>query len=368
MPYPSTISTFTTPLATDRLNSPSHSSIESAQNTGLTEIQTFLGTTNTSALGTIVYDVRSPDSNGGGHVQSANKGGTGQTSFTNGDILVAQSSSVLSKLAIGADGAQLVADSTQALGVKWGGAGNVQSFLGSGSASLISTWVIPSNIGATSRTLVELWGGGGSGGASANAQGAGGGGGGSYTYGWFQTSVLNASQLILVGGGGASVTAAAAGNVGGNTIFGATSLLVAYGGGGGGSTSNGGGGGGGPLGVGAVNTGPQSIIGGNPGIPISGYGGQSGSVGGAAMNSGGGGGPAGNGGNTIYGGAGGGGQKSAATSTMGAGGVSQFGGVGGAASVGGAGKAGSVAGGGGGSGTTTSGQGGAGKAIITTYI
>src|SRR3990167_1137252 len=130
MPYPSTISAFTNPQATDRLNSPSHSSIESAQNTGLTELQTFVGTTNASAVGTLIYDIRAAGSDGGGHVQTANKGGTGQTSFSKGDILVAQSSSVISKLAIGANNTDLTASSGDSVGMKWQGQGaSIQSLI-----------------------------------------------------------------------------------------------------------------------------------------------------------------------------------------------------------------------------------------------
>ena len=120
MTYPSVISTFSNPLPTNRLNSPSHSSVETAQNTGLTEIQTFVGVEGpNSVAGTLVYDIRSGGSNGGGHVQTAVLGGTGQTTFTKGNILVAQSASVLSKLAVGNDGYFLSADSTKATGITW---------------------------------------------------------------------------------------------------------------------------------------------------------------------------------------------------------------------------------------------------------
>lgn len=115
MPYPSTITTFTNPLPTDRLNSPSHSSIETAQNTGLTELQTFVGTL-ASTAGTLIYDIRSANSDGGGHVQAVNKGGTGQTSYTKGDILIASSSSVLAKFAVGLDGQQTRFNSSTATG------------------------------------------------------------------------------------------------------------------------------------------------------------------------------------------------------------------------------------------------------------
>jgi hypothetical protein len=53
-------------------------------------------------------------------VQTAVKGGTGQTTFTKGDLLVATSASVLSKLAVGTqDGQTLIVDSSVASGVKW---------------------------------------------------------------------------------------------------------------------------------------------------------------------------------------------------------------------------------------------------------
>lgn len=118
MAYPSTLSTYTDPLATDKLNSPSHSAIERAQNTGLEELEAFVGTLS-SVSGTLMYDVRAAASNGGGHVQTANKGGTGQTSYAKGDILVATSSSVLAKLSVGTDGHVLTVDSTQSTGVKY---------------------------------------------------------------------------------------------------------------------------------------------------------------------------------------------------------------------------------------------------------
>ena len=109
MAYPSTLGTFTDPLASQKLNAPSHSGIETAQNTGIEEIQVFVGTI-ASTQGTLVYDIRATDSDGGGHVQSANKGGTGQTLFAKGDLLVASSSSVISKLTVGANNTLLDRD------------------------------------------------------------------------------------------------------------------------------------------------------------------------------------------------------------------------------------------------------------------
>lgn len=118
MPYPSTVGSFTNPQASNKLNSPSHSSIETAQNTALTEIQTFVGT-EASTVGTLFYDIRSTNSNGGGHIQTANKGGTGQTAYTKGDLLVATSSSVLAKLGVGSNSQYLMADSNSQAGMQW---------------------------------------------------------------------------------------------------------------------------------------------------------------------------------------------------------------------------------------------------------
>lgn len=118
MAYPSTVTSYTNPNPSDKLNSPSHSSIETAQNTGLTELQTFVGTLS-SLQGSLMYDIRAAASNGGGHVQTANKGGTGFTTYTTGDLLVATNTSTLSKLAIGTDGQLLTADSSVAGKVKW---------------------------------------------------------------------------------------------------------------------------------------------------------------------------------------------------------------------------------------------------------
>jgi hypothetical protein len=120
MAYPSTITSFQYPTATSRLNNPSHSALENLQSSTIGQLEAVIGLADGgSVLGTVIGDLRSPNSTGGGHVQGAVFGGTGQTNFTKGDILVAQSASVLSKLAVGTDGQVLQAQSGQALGVQW---------------------------------------------------------------------------------------------------------------------------------------------------------------------------------------------------------------------------------------------------------
>lgn len=359
--FPSILTAYTNPTPTSPLNAPSHSGIEIAQNSGLSQLEATIGLAGgSSTLGTVIGDLRSPASNGGGHVQSANTGGTGQTSFNKGDILAASSTSVLSKLAVGTDGSFLVADSTQTQGMGWsGGNKNVQSFVSSG------TWVKP-NIGTT--VFIELWGGGGSGG-HINSGKTGGGGGGSYVPLFYPIASLLATETVTIGQGGAAVQGTNSGNTGGITVFSARSVLTAYGGAGGFTATSGvvnGGGGGGITGNGS------SILGGNPGSPLSGNGGTPSTVGG--MYSGGGGGTdnAGNPGNigaTLNGG--GGGASGVNGRTNPTGGISLNGGNGGGSTtVGGSviGGNGSIMGGGGGGGTgSISGAGGNGYARITTF-
>ena len=120
MPYPSTFTAFTYPNPTQRLNNPSQSSIIGNISSTLGQVEAVIGL-DSSVIGTIIGDLRNANSGGGGHIQSANKGGTGQTSYTKGDLLIATSSSVLSKLAVGtSDGLSLTTDSSVASGIKWG--------------------------------------------------------------------------------------------------------------------------------------------------------------------------------------------------------------------------------------------------------
>lgn len=170
MPFPSTLTSFTDPNASDRLNSPSHSSIESAQNTGLEEVQAFIGT-ESSAVGTLFYNIRAAASDGGGHVQGVNKGGTGQTTYIKGDVLVATSASAMAKLAVGADNLVLRADSSTASGIKWGDAGSNKLFVKNeivnfGSALgvptvLFSTSILGSTLGSNNAvrttTFIHPW-------------------------------------------------------------------------------------------------------------------------------------------------------------------------------------------------------------------
>lgn len=121
MPFPSVLNTFNRPTATDRLNSPSHSALHNTVSSALGQVEAVIGVEGpSSVVGTFQYLVKSPASDGGGHIQTVNKGGTGLTSYTKGDLLVATSSSVLTKLSSGVDGRALVANSSVAAGMEWG--------------------------------------------------------------------------------------------------------------------------------------------------------------------------------------------------------------------------------------------------------
>lgn len=217
MPYPSTLTSFTDPNPSQKLNSPSQSSIVSNLNTAVEEVQNFIGLDGSSSTaGTLIYNIRSSDSDGGGHVQSANKGGTGQTAYTKGDILVAQSASVLSKLAIGDNGFVLTADSTATTGIKWasvlGSRVNIKTssvaaaFTGSSiTTTLFTSSIIGSTIGESNAIRF-----------SGNLQNFGLRAGGTFTvnvnYGanTVASLVLNASQSVV--GTKGQITGTIAGN------------------------------------------------------------------------------------------------------------------------------------------------------------
>ena len=150
--FPSTISTFPIVSPTDRLNNPSHSALHNSVSSVVTQIQTIIGT-DSSTLGTITGDLRNPASDGGGHVQTAVKGGTGQTTYAKGNLLVASSPSVLTKLTVGIDGQVPVADSSVATGIKWATAPGTR-IATSGSMMVVSTTSLLS--GATNASLFSV--------------------------------------------------------------------------------------------------------------------------------------------------------------------------------------------------------------------
>lgn len=88
---------------------------------------------------------------------SPSVGGTGLTSFSKGDLLVAESSSVLTKLTAGSNGQVLRANSATSSGLQWGldYVGTVTNVTGTGAISVTSTSTTPSISVASASTTVQ---------------------------------------------------------------------------------------------------------------------------------------------------------------------------------------------------------------------
>lgn len=89
-----------------------------------------------------------------GTAVAAAYGGTGQTSYTKGDILVATGATTLVKLAVGANDALLAADSTQTSGLRW----NTITYTGTGGIVVLQTSPSITTPAITGGTLTGLTG------------------------------------------------------------------------------------------------------------------------------------------------------------------------------------------------------------------
>jgi len=67
MSYPTSLDSFTTPTSSQKLNSPSHSGIESAQNTALSAVETKLGVDSSAVTTTVDYLLKNASSSDPGH-------------------------------------------------------------------------------------------------------------------------------------------------------------------------------------------------------------------------------------------------------------------------------------------------------------
>ncbi len=83
----------------------------------ITALENKVGVDGSGVATSLDYIAKNASSNGGGHVQTANTGGTGFTSYSKGDLIVGQSSSVLGRQSAGTDGYALTYDSTKTNGL-----------------------------------------------------------------------------------------------------------------------------------------------------------------------------------------------------------------------------------------------------------
>ena len=128
---------------------------QSASNVGFSPAAGIGSTNVQAAIEEVSNECRNADNITSGTLL-ASKGGTGNTSYTKGDLLAASSSTVLSKLGVGTNGQVLRANSATATGLEWGAdyVGTVTSVTGSGAISVTDGTTTPAISVASASTSV----------------------------------------------------------------------------------------------------------------------------------------------------------------------------------------------------------------------
>jgi len=128
---------------------------QSASNVGFSPAAGIGSTNVQAAIEEVSNECRNADNITSGTLL-ASKGGTGNTSYTKGDLLAASSSTALSKLGVGTNGQVLRANSSTATGLEWGAdyVGTVTNVSGSGAISVTDGTTTPAISVASASTSV----------------------------------------------------------------------------------------------------------------------------------------------------------------------------------------------------------------------
>lgn len=117
---------------------------QSASNVGFTPGASVSATNVQAAIEEVSNETRNADNITSGTLVAA-RGGTGNTSYTKGDLLAASGATALGKLGVGTNGQVLRANSAAATGLEWGNdfVGTVTSVSGSGAISVANGTTTP---------------------------------------------------------------------------------------------------------------------------------------------------------------------------------------------------------------------------------
>jgi len=128
---------------------------QTAANVGFTPAGTIAATNVQGAIEEVATEAANATNLTSGTV-AVNRGGTGTTSYTKGDLLAASASTTLTKLGVGTNGQVLRANSATATGLEWGAdyVGTVTSVTGSGAISVANGTTTPAISVASASTSV----------------------------------------------------------------------------------------------------------------------------------------------------------------------------------------------------------------------